>query len=84
MTPEPFYKSSAFLQGFFVSLGVNAFGLMFACSVMAPGLVGAGMSSQLPDELRETWYSFVWLAGLALVGIPLCLLAVFSVLIGGF
>ena len=117
MIPEPFYKSSAFLQGFFVSLGVNASGLMFACSVMALGFVGAGMSSQPTEELRETWYSFVWLAfccptvlnlgllafnaftwsrskdariwpgwlaGLMLVGIPLCLLAVFSVLIGGF
>jgi hypothetical protein len=103
-------------MSFITSLAVNGLGLVFACSVMALGFVGAGMSSQPPEELRKTWYSFVWLAfccpaalnlgllaftawqaarqrearawlgwlgGLAVAGIPLCLLAVFSALIGG-
>jgi hypothetical protein len=116
MTPEPFYKSSAFQKGFFVSLSVNGVGLMFACSVMALGFVGAGMSSGTTEQLRETWYAFVWtafccpavlntgllafialeaarkkdggvwlgwLVGLGIALIPLLILAVFSVLIGG-
>ncbi|PKN94462.1 MAG: hypothetical protein CVU44_05090 [Chloroflexi bacterium HGW-Chloroflexi-6] len=116
MIPEPFHKSAAFQKGFYISLAVNVAGLVFACSIMSLGFVGAGMSSSTPEDLREIWYSFVWtafccptvlnlgllafnafewarhkdariwpgwLAGLALVGIPLCLLAVFSVLVGG-
>ena len=116
MTPEPFYKSGAFQNGFWISLAVNSVGLMFACSVMALGFVGAGMSSSTPEYLREIWYSFVWtafccpavlntgllaliafeatrkkdgrvwlgwLVGLGIALIPLLILAVFSVLIGG-
>jgi hypothetical protein len=45
MSAEPFYKSPAFQKGFWVSLALNSSGLMFACSVMALGFVGAGMSS---------------------------------------
>jgi hypothetical protein len=97
-------------------VGAEWLGLMFACSVMALGFVGAGMSSGSTEELRETWYSFVWtafccptvlnlgllascafeaarkkdariwlgwLAGLAIMLLPLLLLAVFSVMVGG-
>ena len=116
MTPESFYKSGAFQNGFWISLAVNGVGLLFACSVMGLGFVGAGMSSSTPEDLRQTWYSFVWLAfccpaflntgllaytafeaarkkdgrvwlgwlaGLGIALIPLLILAVFSVLIGG-
>jgi hypothetical protein len=116
MTPEPFYKSGGFQKGFLISLSVNGVGLMFACSVMALGFVGAGMSSGTTEQLRETWYSFIWTAfccpaflntgllaytafeatrkkegriwlgwpaGLGIALIPLLILAVFSVLIGG-
>jgi hypothetical protein len=62
MSTEPFYKSGAFQKGFFISLAVNGVGLMFACSLMALGFVGAGMSSGTPEDLRQIWYSFVWTA----------------------
>jgi hypothetical protein len=62
MTPAPFHQSGAFQKGFFVSLSVNGAGLLFACSVMALGFVGAGMSSSTPADLRQIWYSFVWTA----------------------
>lgn len=116
MSAEPFYKSPAFQKGFLISLSANGAGLMFACSMMGLGFVGAGMSSGSTEELRETWYSFVWtafccptalnlgllafcafeaarkkeariwlgwLAGLGIMLIPLLLLAVFSVMVGG-
>lgn len=116
MTTEPVYKSGAFQKGFFASLAANGAGLMFACSLLALGFVGMGMSSSTPEDLRQNWYSFVWtafccpatlnmgllayvafeaarkkdnriwpgwLTGLAIALIPLLILAIFSVLIGG-
>ncbi len=62
MTPEPFYKSRAFQNNLVISLALNGVGLMFACSVLGVGFMGAGMSSGTTADLRETWYSFVWLA----------------------
>jgi len=62
MMSDPFYKSGAFQKGFFVSLAVTGTGVVFACPVLGLGFLGAGLSSSPPEELRQTWYSFVWTA----------------------
>jgi hypothetical protein len=62
MTPEPFYKSGAFQNNLVISLALNGVGLMFACSVLGFGFLGVGLSSSTPEDLRQIWYSFVWLA----------------------
>lgn len=112
---ESVFRSAPFGKGLFVALAANGAGLLFACSVLAFGFFGVGMSSQPPDELRQTWNSFAalafccpgvlnlgvlgyvvfdalqtkdnriwagWALGLGIAALPLCLLGVFSALIG--